>query len=287
MTDYVVVTGASTGIGRGTVRVLTEKGFHVFGSVRKQEDADGLKAEFGDKVTPLIFDVTDEAAVKAGAKLVKEAIGDATLAGLVNNAGIAVAGPLMHLPIEELRWQLEVNTVAPIIVTQAFLPLLGATNPPPKKPGVIVNMSSVAGKNAAPFLGPYAASKHALEALSESLRRELNIYGIDSVCIGPGAVATPIWDKADEVDVTPYEKTDFIGALDNVRKYMIETGPQGFPPEHIGNIVYEAITNPKRKIRYAAVPDWFQNWFLLTRLPKRFVDRMITSRLGLKRLKAK
>lgn len=126
MTKYVVVTGASTGIGRGTVRVLTERGFHVFGSVRKQEDADSLREEFGDKVSPLIFDVTDEAAVKAGAARVKEVIGDATLAGLVNNAGIAVAGPLMHLPIEELRWQLEVNTISPIIVTQAFLPLLGA-----------------------------------------------------------------------------------------------------------------------------------------------------------------
>ncbi len=284
MTRYVVVTGASTGIGRGTVRVLTEKGFHVFGSVRRAADAESLKQEFGEGVTPLIFDVTDETAVKAGAAKVKDAIGDATLAGLVNNAGIAVAGPLMHLPIEELRHQLEVNTVAPIIVTQAFLPLLGATNPPAKKPGVIVNISSVAGKNAAPFLGPYAASKHGLEALSESLRRELMIYGIDSVCIGPGAVATPIWDKAEEVDVAPYENTDFIGALNNVRAYMLEAGPKGLPPEAIGKLAYEAIAKPKRKIRYVAVPNYIQDWLILKILPKRLLDRMIAGQLGLKRL---
>lgn len=284
MTKYVVVTGASTGIGRGTTRVLVEKGFHVFGSVRKEADAQSLKEEFGDKVTPLIFDVTDEAAVHAGAAIVKEAIGDATLSGLVNNAGIAVAGPLMHIPIEDLRYQLEVNTVAPIIVTQAFLPLLGATNPPPKDPGTIVNISSVAGKNAAPFVGPYAASKHGLEALSEALRRELMIYGIDSVCIGPGAVATPIWDKAEEVDVTPYKDTDFASALDNVRKYMIENGPKGLPPEAIGKLVHEAITNPKRKVRYVAVPNYLEDWLIPRNLPKRTLDKVIGKRLGLKRL---
>jgi len=281
---YVVVTGASTGIGRGTTRVLVEEGFHVFGSVRKQADAQSLKEEFGDKVTPLIFDVTDEAAVHAGAAKVKEAIGEATLSGLVNNAGIAVAGPLMHIPIADLRYQLEVNTVAPIIVTQAFLPLLGATNPPPKDPGTIVNISSVAGKNAAPFLGPYAASKHGLEALSESLRRELMIYGIDSVCIGPGAVATPIWDKAEEVDVTPYMKTDFAGALDNVRAYMIDNGPKGLPPEAIGKLVHEAITNPKRKVRYVAVPNYIEDWLIPRNLPKRTLDKVIGKRLGLKKL---
>lgn len=284
MTKYVVVTGASTGIGRGTTRVLTQKGFHVFGSVRKEADAQSLRDEFGNKVTPLIFDVTDEAAVKAGAAQVKEAIGDATLSGLVNNAGIAVAGPLMHLPVEDLRHQLEVNTVAPIIVTQAFLPLLGATNPPPKEPGTIVNISSVAGENAAPFLGPYAASKHGLEALSEALRRELIVYGIDCVVIGPGAVATPIWEKAEEVDVTPYEKTDFVGALNNVRNYMFEMGPKGLPPEHIGNRVHDILTSAKPKVRYVEVPNYIQDWLVLKILPKRMLDSTIAKRLGLKRL---
>jgi len=284
MTKYVVVTGASTGIGRGTVRVLTDAGFHVFGSVRKQADADSLKQEFGEKVTPLIFDVTDEAAVKAGAAQVKEAIGNATLAGLVNNAGIAVAGPMMHLPVEELRHQLEVNTVAPVIVSQAFLPMLGATNPPAKSPGTIVNISSMAGKQAAPFLGPYAASKHALEALSESMRRELMIYGVDVVVIGPGAVATPIWDKAEQMDLEPYRRTDYAQSIDRVLDYMISNGPSGFPPEHIGEIVLGILTKPNPKVRYAAVPHWFRDWFLPTRLPKRLVDRMIAGRLGLKKL---
>ncbi len=284
MTKSVVVTGASTGIGRGCVKVLTEKGFHVFGSVRKEADAESLRQEFGDKVTTLIFDVTDEAAVKAGAAQVKEALGGATLAGLVNNAGIAVAGPMMHIPIEELRWQLEVNTISPVIVSQAFLPLLGATNPPAADPGRIVMISSVAGKAGSPFLGPYAASKHGLEGLSESLRREMMVYGIDVICIGPGAVATPIWAKAEEVDVTPYAKTDFKAALNNVRDYMMTNGPKGLPPENIGALVHKALTTPKPKVRYAAVPNYIQDWLIPTRLPKRMLDKIIAGRLGIKRL---
>ncbi len=284
MTKSVVVTGASTGIGRGCVKVLTEKGFHVFGSVRKQEDADSLRQEFGDKCTPLIFDVTDEAAVKAGAAQVKEALGGATLAGLVNNAGIAVAGPMMHIPIEDLRWQLEVNTISPVIVTQAFLPLLGATNPPVSDPGRIVMISSVAGKAGSPFLGPYAASKHGLEGLSESLRREMMVYGIDVICIGPGAVATPIWNKAEEVPTTPYEQTDFIEGLNNVRNYMITNGPKGLPPEDLGELVHKALTVPNPKVRYAIVPNYIQDWLLPTRLPKRILDKIIAKRLGLKKL---
>ncbi len=281
---YVVVTGASTGIGRASTKVLIQAGFHVFGSVRKDADASSLTQEFEDSVTPLIFDVTDEAAVKAGAALVKEAIGDATLSGLVNNAGIAVSGPLMHLPIEELRYQLEVNTVAPMIVTQAFLPMLGATNPPSKTPGRIVNISSVSGKIASPFVGPYSASKYALEALSDSLRRELMIYGIDVVLIEPGAVSTPIWDKAEEMDLSPYEQTDFIKPLKAVRDYMLGMGPKGLPPETIGGLVKDALTLAKPKDRYVALKDWFTGWFLPTRLPARTVDKLIAGRLGLKRL---
>jgi len=284
MTKYVVVTGASTGIGRGAVKVLTDKGFHVFGSVRKESDAASLRQEFGDHVTALIFDVTDEAAVKAGAAQVKDAIGDATLSGLVNNAGIAVSGPLMHLPVEELRHQLEVNTVSPIIVAQAFLPMLGATNPPAKTPGRIVNISSVAGKMASPFIGPYAASKHALEALTDSMRRELMLYGIDVIAIGPGAVKTPIWDKAEEIDFSVYDKTDYANAIGKVMDYMLSQGSKGFPAEHLGEVIHKALTDPSPKARYAVVPDKFQNWTLPRLLPKRVVDKMIGKRLGLTRL---
>src|SRR6478672_2157414 len=172
----VVVTGASTGIGWGCAKVLTGKGFHVFGSVRKQADADRLKAEFGDRFTPLLFDVTDSAAVNRAAEQAAGELGGATLAGLVNNAGIAVAGPLLYLDVDELRRQPEVNVTGQMIVTQAFAPLLGADRSRKGEPGRIVMITSVGGRNANPFTGPYNASKFALEGLSESLRRELMIF---------------------------------------------------------------------------------------------------------------
>ena len=199
----IVVTGASTGIGWGCVKVLAGKGFHVFGSVRKTADAERLSAEFGKSFTPLLFDITDASAVAAGARQVLEQLKGGTLLGLVNNAGIANPGPLLHLDIDTFRQQMEVNVTGQLIVTQAFAPLLGAApDTRTKSPGRIAMMSSVGGKVASPFLGPYSASKFALEGLSESLRRELMVYGVDVIIIAPGAIATPIWDKADTVDVT-------------------------------------------------------------------------------------
>ena len=192
----VVVTGSSTGIGWGTAKVLIAHGFRVFGSVRKTADAERLAAEFGDRFVPLLFDVTDQAAVKAAAAQVRAALAGEKLAGLVNNAGVAVAGPLLELPIEEFRHQIDVNLTGVVIATQAFTPLVGTDRTLKGDPGRIVNISSVGGKNAVPFLAPYAASKFALEGLSESLRRELLPFGIDVIIVAPCAVATPIWNKA-------------------------------------------------------------------------------------------
>ena len=214
----VVVTGVSTGIGWGCVKVLAARGFHVFGSVRKQADADRLSAEFGSSFTPLVFDVTDQAAVNAAARQVQEKLGATPLFGLVNNAGIANPGPLLHIDIDAFRQQLEVNVTAQVIVTQGFAPLLGAApDTRTKTPGRVVMMSSVGGRVAMPFLGPYNASKFALEAVSESLRRELMIYGVDVIVIAPGAIATPIWDKADALDVSRYANTPYAKSLDRVK----------------------------------------------------------------------
>src|SRR5215510_4870930 len=192
----VVITGVSTGIGWGTTKVLIQKGFRVFGSVRKTQDAERLSKEFGANFIPLIFDVTDEAAVQAGARQVQEQLNGETLFGLVNNAGIAVPAPLIHQSTDDFRHQLEVNLVSVLIVTKAFVPLLGSDRSLTGNPGRIINMSSVGGKRGGPFLGAYVTSKHGLEGFSETLRRELMLYGIDVIIIGPGAIATPIWDKA-------------------------------------------------------------------------------------------
>jgi NAD(P)-dependent dehydrogenase (short-subunit alcohol dehydrogenase family) len=260
--------------------VLIAKGFHVFGSVRKQADADRLQAEFGEHFTPLLFDVTDEAAVAAGAKQVEAALAGQTLAGLVNNAGVAFAGPLLHLPVEEFRQQLEVNLTGVVIATQAFAPLLGAESPVRKDPGRIVNISSVGGKNANPFMGPYCTTKFGLEGLSESLRRELMPFGVDVVIVAPGAVATPIWDKADSVDVTRYANTVYAPALARMKAFMLSLGQSGLPPERIGEAVHTALTAPSPKTRYVVSPDPFQV-FMTGVLPKRTLDRIVGKRLGL------
>ena len=248
--------------------------------MRKTSDAERLAAEFGDRFVPLLFDVTDEAAVKAAAADVRSALAGEKLAGLVNNAGVAVAGPLLELPIEEFRHQIEVNLVGVVIATKAFAPLVG-TDPQLKgTPGRIVNISSVGGRNAVPFLAPYAASKFAIEGLSESLRRELLPFGIDVIVIAPGAVATPIWSKAEQVDVTPYLNTPYAAALERMRAYMLTLGKQGLPPERIGEAVLHALTTAKPKVRYAVTPQPLQD-FLARKLPRRVVDRMIGGRLGL------
>ena len=277
----VVVTGVSTGIGWGATKVLVKKGFHVFGNVRKAADGERLKAEFGDAFTPLLFDVTDEAAVRAGARQVEAALGGQTLAGLVNNAGIAVAGPVLHLPIEDFRRQLEVNVTAMVTVTQAFAPLLGAESPARKDPGRIVNISSVGGKTANPFMAPYCASKFAVEGLSESLRRELLPFGVDVIVIAPGAVATPIWSKADEQDITPYANTVYAAPLARLQAYMQGLGKSGLPPERIGEAIHTALTTAKPKVRYTVSPDPFQTFMSENLLSKRGLDQIVGKRLGL------
>lgn len=277
----VVVTGVSTGIGWGTTKVLTEAGFHVFGSVRKEADAQRLKQEFGERFTPLLFDVTDAEAVKRGADQVRAALKGEKLFGLVNNAGIAVSGPLLELPVDDFRTQLEVNVTGPLIVTQAFAPLLGADATLKGTPGRIVNISSVGGKQAAPFLGPYAASKFAIEGFSESLRRELMLFGIDVIIVGPGAVRTAIWDKAEEIDVRPYEKSPYYPSLTKFREFFLASGRQGFPPEHLGRAILKALTVKNPKVRYAVVPKRLQNWTIPQLLPKRLTDRIIGKATGL------
>ncbi|WP_439817733.1 SDR family oxidoreductase [Zavarzinia sp. CC-PAN008] len=267
----VVVTGVSTGIGWATARVLMGNGFRVFGSVRKPADAERLASEFPERFVPLVFDVTDEAAVKAAAEQVRAALGGETLAGLVNNAGIAVAGPMLMLPVAEFRHQLEVNLTGVMIATQAFGPLLGADLALKGPAGRIVNMSSVGGRNGTPFLAPYNTTKFGLEGLSEALRRELLLFGIDVVIVAPGAVATPIWAKAEAVDVSAYMDTPYGPGLEKVRRFMIDDGPNGLPPERIGETVLKALTARRPRVRYTVAPQPVQT-FLFRVLPRRWVD---------------
>jgi NAD(P)-dependent dehydrogenase (short-subunit alcohol dehydrogenase family) len=276
----VVITGASTGIGHACSRLLLARGFRVFGSVRKSGDAERLRGEFGANFTPLLFDVTDEAAVRAAAAEVRAALNGEALAGLINNAGIAVAGPVTELPIDQFRHQMDVNVIGPVNATHAFAPLLG-TDPAMTGPrGRIVMISSVAGRNGNPLMAPYSTSKHAVEGLSESLRRELMLFGIDVIVVAPGAVKTPIWAKAEEVDLSPYQTSPFFPALQKVRGFMLHLGKTGLPAETIAERVFEALTSAAPKVRYEIAPDAMRQWIVRV-LPKRTVDRIIAKRLGL------
>ena len=263
----VVITGASTGIGRAAVASAVKNGARVFPTVRKQADADSLSKEFGDAVTSILFDVADEAAVRAGAAKVGEALGKQRLFGLVNNAGIAVPGPLLHLDTEELRRQFEINFFGVHNVTRAFAGLLGADAERTGKPGRIVMISSVGGQNGAPFVGPYAASKFAMEGYSQSLRRELMLYGVDVIVIGPGAIATPIWEKADQNELNRYANTDYAKPLERVRDYMLAQGKQGLPAKDVGDLIWTCLSTGKPKTRYAI-------------LRKPFMDRTLPRLLG-------
>lgn len=276
----VVITGASSGIGWGCVKVLVASGCRVFGSVRKIEDSARLKDEFGDLFRPLIFDVTDRAAVSAAAQEVGAAIGRDTLAGLVNNAGIAVPGPLLDLKVEDFARQINVNLTGPLIVTQAFAPLLGVDRSRAGPPGRIVMISSVGGRNAPPFVGAYSASKFGLEGLSESLRRELMLFGVDVVVVAPGAVATPIWTKAGGVDAE-FADTPYAAAIAKLKRYMLKQGEVGLPPERIGETVKTALFAVRPRTRYTVSPTPVQT-AVANLLPKRFVDRIIARRLGLR-----
>jgi NAD(P)-dependent dehydrogenase (short-subunit alcohol dehydrogenase family) len=277
----VLITGASSGIGYGTAQEFANCGYQVFGSVRNEVDAQRLKTELGANFTPLLFDVTDRAAIQNAVRQVTDLVGDRGLAGLINNAGIATSGPLMYQSIEEIRWQFEVNVIAPIAVTQAFLPLLKIKQTNTDRPGRIINISSVGGKVAAPFLGAYAGSKHALEGMSDSLRRELQLHDVDVIIIEPGAVNTPIWDKESAQDLSQYDLTEYRSNLQAFQKYITDIGKAGYAPAVVGKLIRKALESKHPKSRYAIVPDAISNWYLPRILPDRWLDKLIGKRLGL------
>jgi NAD(P)-dependent dehydrogenase (short-subunit alcohol dehydrogenase family) len=282
----VVVTGTSTGIGYSAAQVLTKQGFRVFGSVRQAADGERLRRELGQLFEPLLFDVSDDAAVTRAAEMVAARLDGRTLFGLVNNAGVAFPGPLLYLPIDDFRRQLDVNLTAQLFVTQTFAPLLGADETRQGDPGRIVMMSSIGGRTAAPFVGAYSASKFGLEGMSECLRRELMVFGIDVIVIAPGAVVTPIWNKAESLDVGRFAHTRYGSSLEMVKRLTIENGRRGLPADVIGRAVLTALTATRPKTRYTITPEPIK--FLLGRiLPKRLVDRLIAKRLGLVSARAK
>lgn len=270
----VLVTGASTGIGEAAALHLRTLGFDVVGSVRKDEDAERLE---GRGVRTVRIDVTDTAQIAAA----RDSLGDAPLAGLVNNAGVAVAAPLEFLPLDALRNQLEINLIGQVAVTQAFLPALRRGR------GRIVNVSSIGGRVAVPLVGAYNASKFALEAVSDVLRRELRSQGVDVIVIEPGGVKTPIWAKggelADELmESMPPEAEQRYGRM--VAAVRAETAKieheRGIEPGEVAEVIGTALTASRPRARYLVGRDAKQRAVAARVLPDRVMDRLIARALG-------
>lgn len=280
----VVITGASTGIGRATAEYFANKGWTVFAGVRKEEDGAALKASASGDLRPILMDVAKPDHVDAAVVEVAKALDGKTLTGLVNNAGIANMGPLALQPLDEFQSHFDVNVFGLLRTTQAFLPLLGMDTDRTGSPGRIVNITSVGGKLSAPFLGAYTATKHAVEAMTDSLRRELVVYGIDAIAVGPGAVKTPIWDKAEEKNEdTPYANSEWADAIDRFSQTLLQGGRDGLSAEHIASVIETALSDPSPKARYAPVPNKLTNFTIPTRLPKRWLDGIFASRFGMKK----
>ncbi|HLE71341.1 MAG TPA: SDR family oxidoreductase [Vicinamibacteria bacterium] len=271
----VLVTGASTGIGRATALYLAARGFRVFASVRKEKDASELPG-----TSPVILDVTDADSIGAASEAVSRALGDEALAGLVNNAGIAVSGPLEFLEMSEIRRQFEVNLFGQVAVTQAFLPLLRRAGR-----GRIVNMSSISGKITAPLLGPYSMSKFALEAFSDALRRELEPFGLSVSVVEPGVIKTPIWDKGvasskERVARMPARALELYGGrMAHLRKRAQEMSAVGAPAEEVAKAVHDALVSARPKTRYLVGFDAKLAARLAWLLPDRTLDRLMRRRL--------
>ena len=275
-----VVTGASSGIGEATARHLDSLGFTVFAGVRKPADAERVDAAGSERLRALELDVTDADSVAAAAEKVREATAGTGLAALVNNAGIAVTAPLEFVPIDELRNQLEVNVIGQVAVTQALLPGLRAAR------GRIVNVSSIGGRIGLPLAGPYAASKFALEAISDSLRRELRHLGVKVVVIEPGGVKTPIWDKGtDTADAmlakAPPEAEQLYGGLTRsmraeAHKIATDTGVE---PSVVAETIGKALTTERPKTRYLVGRDAKTRDAANRVLPDRAFDALIARTL--------
>lgn len=272
----VLITGASTGIGAACVLHLDRLGFTVFAGMRKLEDARVLQQAGSDRVVPVQLDVTDTATIQQSKVIVSKRLGSDGLYGLVNNAGIAVPAPLEAIPIPDLRRQLEVNVIGQVAVTQAFLPLIRQAR------GRIVNMGSIAGISTIPLMGPYSASKFALEAITDALRLEVQQWGIQVSIIEPGAIATPIWNKSAteaterEATIEAELRTLYQPVVDAVRKVVGEASKRAISADAVAKVVEEALTADSPKTRYLVGTDAKLRAIMVKLLPDRVSDRLLT-----------
>jgi NAD(P)-dependent dehydrogenase (short-subunit alcohol dehydrogenase family) len=275
----VLVTGASSGIGRACALHVDGLGYRVFAGVRSESAAESLRRAGSGRLAPVMLDVTDAAAIDAAVGSLESALDGRGLVGVVNNAGVAHGGPIEYLPIAEWRTQLEVNVIGQVAVTKAMMPLVRRGR------GRIVFIGSIGGRVGTPLLGPYAASKFAIEGIAESLRHELRPFGVRVVVVEPGAVKTDIWDKgrryADEMEqLLPAEATTLYGdAVAGMRRAMDHQDRTGIPPEQVARVVGRALFSARPRARYLVGRD-AQAAGLVARLVPDSVKDAIVRRVG-------
>lgn len=274
----VVITGASTGIGRACALDLDRRGYRVFAGVRRAADAEALERDASDRLVTLTLDVTKADHIAAAVERVGEVVGQDGLVGLVNNAGIGIGGPLEHIAIEEVRWQFEVNVIAQVAVTQAFLPLLR------RGPGRIVNIGSIAGRITTPLMTPYAASKHAMESISDGLRQELAPFDIHVSIVEPGAIQTPIWGKADQTaetiiaGLTDEARARYGPAIEALRALIRSQAKNAIPAERVADAIRDALQRKVPRTRYLIGSDAIGGAWLRRLLPDRTLDKVVAKR---------
>jgi len=268
----VIVTGSSSGIGKDLCRVLVSKGYKVFGTVRSVNDACALSKEIGSGFEPLILDVTIESQVLHARKQVENHLGGIKLCALINNAGVATLGPVEHMPTPEFVAQIDTKVLGTFLCTKTFLPLLG-TNRNLKGPaGRIVNISSIlGGKIGSPFMSAYCASKHAVEAFSESLRRELKSYGIKVVIVAPGSISTPIWNTLkNHIGNASFSDTEYHVSFNRVLKSLQQFDKNSLPIGQLSRVILRSIETKNPKIRYTPTNDFSQK--IWPYIPKKLMD---------------
>jgi NAD(P)-dependent dehydrogenase (short-subunit alcohol dehydrogenase family) len=276
----VLVTGSSTGIGRACALELDRLGFAVFAGVRTEADAAAVRGAGPGGIQPLLLDVTEADQIAAAAERVA-AEGPGRLAGLVNNAGVGVGGPLELIPIDEFRRQIEVNLIGQVAVTQAFLPALRRAR------GRVVFLSSIGGLNANPYMSPYHASKFGIEAVGDSLRQELRQFGVEVSLVEPGSVATPIWEKgrdsaeAIQDRLTPEHERLYGDKVARMAKVLEKVGARGVPPEKVAEAVAHALTAKRPRTRYLVGADARMTLLMRRLLPDRVRDRLVARATGL------
>ena len=263
--DAVLTTGASKGIGFDAARLLAHKGYRSLGTVRREADAVRLR-EAG--IEPVLMDVTDSGSISRAAGEVERLLTGTSLRALVNNAGVPAAGPIELADLDEARALFEVNFFGALAVTQAFLPLLRSSR------GRVINLSSVSGRFTFPFAGIYAASKYALEAASDALRRELATAGVDVILIEPGSIQTPIWDHVASIDMNQYRDTPYERLMPAVQESAVRGGREGLPVDRVSKAVYRAVTDRRPPARIPVVKSR-PRWCLQRMLPARLWDRLI------------